>query len=196
MAARDPGCSPTEADPSHQAIPTAFHSSMDLMMGGIIPPKSARAIEMYLPDRFSQEQEATIREASPAHAKYPAPSRPSRRVVRKHICGTRVPEPLYGSMDKNEAEKPGGSTGRPNAHLRTPGPSPHRRSGRAEKADRADHGIRSRANIRRARTGALICPGRSHCRFGNKGATGRANVVTGRADGQFSDSTATLFQIK
>lgn len=98
-------------------------------------------------------------------------------------------------MDKNEAEGSRRINRPPNAHLRTPGPSPHRRSGRAEKADRADHGIRSRANTRRARTGALICPGRSHRRFGNKGGTGHANVVTGRADGQFRDSTAPLFQI-
>ncbi len=113
----------------------------------------------------------------------------------KHICGTRAPEPLFGSMDRTRLKDRGGSTGSTNAHLRTPGPSPHRRSGRTKKADRADHGIRSRANTRHARTGALICPGRSHCRFGNKGAKGRANVLLGRADDQFSRLAALLFQI-
>lgn len=113
----------------------------------------------------------------------------------KHICGTRAPEPLIGPMDKNEAEGSRRINRPPNAHLRIPGPSPHRRSGRDKKADRADHGIRSRANTRRARTGDLICHGRSHLPFRPKWATGSRKCRDWASRRPIRDSTAPLFQI-
>jgi len=114
--------------------------------------------------------------------------------VRSTFAVPALLSPLSGRWIRTRLKDRGGSTGSPNAHLRTPGPSPHRRSGRDKKADRADHGIRSRANTRRARTGALICPGRSHLPF-RPGRRVHANVLLGRADGQFRNSTAPLLQI-
>ncbi|UEC42039.1 MAG: LSU ribosomal protein L15p (L27Ae), mitochondrial [Methanothrix sp.] len=56
---------PPESRSAPQAIPTAFHSGMDLMVGGILPPKSARPMEMYLRDRSAKNRRRWFERQAP-----------------------------------------------------------------------------------------------------------------------------------